>query len=141
MTDPADRFLEAVDLATVRSGHPYGGLAFRRRDRAVCYAWLSRVDPRTVRIHGMFAPVRGGGRHAMALIVFLADLHGVVLRLTAASSVPCRMDSRRLVEWYRDYGFVGSKPDGTGGVPMARLPGRLFGPVCGSPVRREPSTS
>jgi len=126
MSGPAERFLSAVERAAERTDHPYGGLAFRRLGEAVCYARLSRLGPRTVEISGMFAPVRGGGRHAMALISFLADLHGVTLRLVAASSVPSRMDTARVAEWYRDFGFVGSRPDASGGVPMARLPGRVF---------------
>lgn len=125
---PADAFLEAVSNAAVRSDHPYGGIEFRRRGHAVCYARLLRLGCNTVEVSGMYAPVRGGGRHAMGLIVLLADIYGVTLRLVAASAVPSRMDTDRVVEWYRRYGFVGSAPcESFGGVPMARLPGRIFG--------------
>ena len=128
-TDPAEHLLKAIESAAIRSDHPYGGLEFQRRGVAVCYARLSRLGPRAVEVSGMYAPVRGGGCHAMGLIALLADLHGVTLRLVAASAVPSRMDTERVVEWYRAYGFVGSaRSQPYGGVPMARLPGRLFRP-------------
>lgn len=114
-------YMEAVSAAAVVNGHPYGGLAFPRLGEHVCYAKLLAVDSVTVEISGMYAPVRGGGRHAMSLLSLLADLHGVRLYLVAASSVPSRMDTSRVVEWYRGFGFLAAQPEFSG-VPMIRLP-------------------
>jgi len=111
----------ALRAAAKGTAHPFGGLEFRRDGVAQCFARFRRRDVRTVEISGMYAPVRGGGRHAMRTVSALADLHGVILYLVAASSVPDRMDTARLVDWYREFGFVGGRPQGRG-IAMVRLP-------------------
>ena len=114
-------FMRAVASAAAPTSHPYGGVEFRRRGETACFAKLVAIDRETVEITGMYAPTRGGGRHAMSLLCLLADLHEVTLRLVAASSVPSRMDTARVAEWYRRFGFRGDGLDMFGGVPMERL--------------------
>lgn len=128
MTDPAASFMAAVAGAAERSHHPYGGMEFVRAGEAVCYAIIAPLDGNTVEISGMYAPVRGGGRHAMSLLSLLADLHGVRLCLVAASSVPERMSTEKIVEWYRKFGFLSSLP-GRFGVQMTRTPKGVVGEI------------
>lgn len=119
---PSNRFMRSLRAAAKGTAHPFGGLEFRHDGVALCFARFRRRDRLTVEISGMYAPVRGGGHHAMQTVSALADLHGVTLCLVAASSVPDRMDTDRLVEWYRRFGFSGNRPQGRG-VAMVRLPG------------------
>lgn len=109
---PSAAFLSAVRNAAEATAHPFGGVEFRRRGEAVCFARLLGRDWDTAEISGMFSATPGGGRHAMALICFLADLHEVRLTLVAASIIPSRMDTPALVAWYRRLGFVPLRPDG-----------------------------
>lgn len=122
MTLPAASllFMQAVSDAASPTQHPYGGLEFRRRGETACFASLVATDRITVEISGMYAPLRGGGRHAMSLLCLLADLYGVTLSLVAASSVPSRMDTDKVAAWYRRFGFEGDSRDTFGGVQMVR---------------------
>jgi len=146
---PAARCLAEISGRCERRHGHGGSLSFLRGGRPVLHAGLLVPTPSMLRVSSLLSVERGGGRHAMGVILECADRHQVEVTLTAASFVPARMTTEELVDWYARLGFVveedygiwpravdmrrpPSGPESRNGAPSAVAASASLVPCCGS---------
>jgi hypothetical protein len=98
-------------------GEPLAGVSLRHMNEA---AW----GPNYLHLEEVRAMMPGGGRKAMEILIERADdlcaiIAGTVKPLPAAPYGMKKMPQRKLMNWYKDFGFV---PESRGSSEIIRRP-------------------